>query len=101
MPAFLVKDLPPFLHERLRQEATRHHRSMNREVITILEKELGATMPIEFPPPVKPLVPVDGREIAHGIRTARVRSIPAFKAYKGRFSLTNEFIDAAKREGRA
>jgi len=31
----------------------------------------------------------------------RARPIPVFKAYKGGFPLTNEFIDAAKREGRA
>lgn len=71
MPAFLVKDLPPGLHERLRQEATRHHRSMNREVIAILEKELSAVRLSELPPPVKPLVPVDGRWIADAIRKAR------------------------------
>ena len=71
MSAFLVKDLPPVLHERLRQEATRHHRSMNREVITILEKELTAVRPVELPPAVKSLVPVDGRWIANAIRKAR------------------------------
>ena len=71
MTAFLVKDLPPILHARLRQEATLHHRSMNREVIAILEKELTAGRPVELPPPVKPLVSVDGRWIAEGIRKAR------------------------------
>jgi plasmid stability protein len=71
MPAFLVKDLPPVLHERLRQEATRHHRSMNREVIAILEKELAVARPVELPTPVKPLVPVNGRWIADAIRKAR------------------------------
>jgi hypothetical protein len=71
MSAFLAKDLPPVLHERLKQEAARHHRSMNREVITILEKELTAVRPVVLPPPVKPLVPVDGRWIADAIRKAR------------------------------
>ena len=71
MPAFLVKDLPPVLHERLRQEASRHHRSMNGEVIAILEKELAASRPVELPPPVKSKVPVDGRWIADAIRKAR------------------------------
>ena len=71
MSAFLVKGLPSVLHERLRQEATRHHRSMNRQVIAILEKELAVARPAELPPPVKPLVPVDGRSIADAIRKAR------------------------------
>ena len=30
----------------------------------------------------------------------RVRPVPAFTAYRGRFLLTQKFIDAAKREGR-
>jgi hypothetical protein len=71
MTSLLIKDLPPVLHERLRQAATRRHRSMNREVIAILEKELTATMPMALPPPVKPIVPVDGRHIADAIRKAR------------------------------
>jgi hypothetical protein len=44
---------------------------MNREIIAILEKETGTTLPDELPPPVKPLVPVDGRWIADAIRKAR------------------------------
>jgi predicted nucleic acid-binding protein len=35
-----------------------------------------------------------------GSKKHRARPIPAFKAYKGKFPLTNEFINAAKREGR-
>lgn len=71
MSAVVVRDLPPVLHQRLKQEAERHHRSMNREIIAILEKEMGAARPVELPPPVKPLVPVDGRWIADAIRKAR------------------------------
>lgn len=71
MSAFLVKDLPPVLHDRLRQEAERHHRSMNREVIAILEKELGGARPMALPPPVKLKKPVDPQWIADIIREAR------------------------------
>jgi len=41
MSAFLVKDMPPAIHARLRPAARQRHRSMNREVISILERELG------------------------------------------------------------
>ncbi|MFH1039161.1 MAG: Arc family DNA-binding protein [PVC group bacterium] len=71
MPALLIKNLPPDLHERLRRCAAEHHRSMNREVIAILEKEIGARQPGELPPPVKGLKPVDGEWIAQVIRDAR------------------------------
>lgn len=71
MSAVVVRDLPPALHRRLKQEAERHHRSMNREIIAILEKEVGAVQPAELPPPVKGRVQIDGRWIAQAIRDAR------------------------------
>lgn len=72
MPALVIKDLPVEIHKRLKDDAVQHHRSMTQEAIFILEQALH-----------------------------RVRPIPDFKAYKGKFPLTNEFINAAKREGRA
>ena len=72
MPALVIKDLPVELHRRLKDDAVRHHRSMTQQAIVILEQGLH-----------------------------RVRAIPPFKAYRGSFPLTNEFINAAKREGRA
>ena len=74
MPAFLVKNLPPVLHERLRQEATRHHRSMNREVIAILEKELGGIVQTDVPCPVVPSRPLTAawvRETTRQMRESR------------------------------
>ena len=71
MPAFLVKDLPPVLHERLRQEATRHHRSMNREVITILEKELGGLVQADVRRPVVPSKPLSAAWVRETTREMR------------------------------
>jgi plasmid stability protein len=71
MSAVVIRDLPPALHQRLRIEAQRHHRSMNGEVIAILEKELGTTRPVELPPPVKGIKPVDPQWIVRVIREAR------------------------------
>ena len=71
MPALVIKDLPVELHRRLKDEAAQHHRSMTQEAIVILEQGLH-----------------------------RARPVPPFKAYRGAFSLTNEFINAAKRAGR-
>jgi plasmid stability protein len=72
MPALVIKDLPVDLHRRLKDDAAQHHRSMTQQAIVILEQGLH-----------------------------RVRSIPAVKAYRGAFTLTNEFINNAKRESRA
>lgn len=73
MPAFLVKDLPPVLHERLKQEATRHHRSMNREVISILEKELGDITPVDVPCPTVPSKPLTAEWVRETTRKMRDR----------------------------
>ena len=72
MPGIVIRDLPPALHERLRAEAQRHHRSMTKEVVTILEDALGTGAEPTYPPPVKLAVP-----------------------------LTDEFLNKAKRWGRA
>ena len=71
MAALLIKNLPRVLHERLRRRAAEHHRSMNREVIAILEKEIGAPEAPELPPPVKGMKPVDGEWVVQIIRDAR------------------------------
>jgi len=71
MSALLIKNMPPPLHERLRQRASVHHRSMNREVISILEQELDRPAATELPPPIKTLKPISGEEIVQIIRDAR------------------------------
>ena len=72
MPGIVIRDLPPALHERLREVAERHHRSMSKEVVTILEDALGRSSERTYPPPVKLAFP-----------------------------LTDEFLGKAKRWGRA
>ena len=71
MSALLIKNMPPPLHARLRQRAANHHRSMNREAIAILERELECPTTAELPPPVKSLKPVDHEWIVQVIRDAR------------------------------
>ena len=71
MSALVIRGVPPVLHQRLKREAEMHHRSMNREVIAILEKELVTTRPVELPPPVKGIKPVDPQWIVRVIREAR------------------------------
>ena len=58
MPGIVIRDLPDVLHERLRDEAQRHHRSMAKEVVTILEGALGRRTDRTYPPPVKLAFPL-------------------------------------------
>jgi len=72
MPGLVIKDLPAKLHRKLKEQAIRHHRSMTKEVLAVLERALSeADRPQEVPPP-----------------------------FTGRFALTDEFIDQARRAGR-
>ena len=41
MPSLLIKDLPPELHRKLKEEAARHHRSMTRQALALLEEALS------------------------------------------------------------
>jgi plasmid stability protein len=72
MPALLIKDLPPELHERLKDSATRHRRSLTKEALVLLETALATPdRPVEPPRP-----------------------------FKARLPLTQELLDQAKGEGR-
>ena len=71
MAALLIKNLPPTLHEQLRKRAATHHRSMNREVIAILERELSVPAVKEWPAPLKPRKRIDHAWVVKVIRDAR------------------------------
>ena len=43
MPNITLKNVPDEVHQRLKEQAERHRRSMNREAIWILEQELCPT----------------------------------------------------------
>ena len=43
MSTLVVKNLPDQLHEKLRRQARRNHRSINKEAVAVLEQALGGT----------------------------------------------------------
>jgi plasmid stability protein len=47
VPSITLKDIPEELHQRLKTSAARHHRSINREAVALLEEAL---MPAREPP---------------------------------------------------
>ncbi|MGB7296851.1 MAG: Arc family DNA-binding protein [Candidatus Aminicenantales bacterium] len=74
-----VKNIPPDLYEKLKLSAALHHRSINSEVIALIEAGVAA----------KKRKPEDFLASARAIRERT-----------GRYGLKQEFIDKAKREGR-
>ena len=74
MPAIVIRDIPVGMHRRLKSAALQHHRSMNQEVLTILEQTLASTRTTELPPPVSSLKPIGGDIIVKIIRNMRDRT---------------------------
>lgn len=74
-----VKNIPPDLHKDLKASAARHKRSVNKEIIALLEERLNPRKPT----PEEVLAAVD---ILHD----RLKGV----------WLTDEMIDQAKKEGR-
>lgn len=74
-----IKNMPARLHQKLKAQAEENNRSLNGEVVDILEKSMGS-------------FPLDIEELLDEVR--RMRS-----SVHGPL-LTDEFLQAAKNEGR-
>ena len=70
MPSLVLKNIPSELHIRLKERAREHHRSLTQEAVTLLENGLG----------LKPK-----------------RQLPPLR--KGKFPLTEAWLNKVKREG--
>ena len=74
MPGLLIKDFPPELHRRLKQEAARYHRSMTRQALALLEQALAAPARDAadlLPDPLKPVKPVTPGDVVAVVRKSR------------------------------
>jgi plasmid stability protein len=80
MPAITIKSLPASLHRTLKSRATRHKRSLNQEVIAVLEEAVSPARKIDVE--------------AMLAESRRFRESLKFETMPGE-------IDAFKREGRA
>ena len=74
MSGLLIKDFPPELHRRLKEEAARHHRSMTRQALALLEQ--GLSRPERnaadlLPKPLKPAKPILTGDVVSVIRKGR------------------------------
>lgn len=82
MPGLLIKDFPPELHRRLKEEAVRYHRSMTRQALVLLEQALSAPSQNTaglLPDPLKPastLAPSDVIAVIRENRDANLLNVP-------------------------
>jgi len=73
MAALMIKDVRPALHTRLRQEAQKHHRSMTRHALALLERALepGRILTADLPPPLKGKQKLSDAWLGRAKRTGR------------------------------
>ncbi len=70
MPSLLIKNIPPGLHQRLKEESKKNRRSMMQEAIVIMEQSLGVS-PIDFPAPTMATKKITRAMISKAIRDGR------------------------------
>ena len=71
MPSLLIKNIPEELRGQLRERAVRHHRSMNKEVIVLLERALGGGRPDVLPEPIPLKKPFDTQTLLRARKAGR------------------------------
>ena len=74
MSGLLIKDFPPELHRKLKEEAARHHRSMTRQALALLEQALSSQSKNAaelLPKPLKLVKPVSPANVIAVIREGR------------------------------
>jgi hypothetical protein len=74
MAALMLRDLSDVLYGLLKQEAKLHKRSMNKEIIALLEQRFLPPPRLrvkDFPRPVKPKHPIDDAFIQDAISRSR------------------------------
>ena len=69
MPDILIKKAPADLHRRLKEDAAKHHRSMARHALALIEDKQSAKL--DFPEPVKTAKPLTQKIVSKGIKEGR------------------------------
>jgi plasmid stability protein len=70
MPTLVIRDISPEIHRRLKERAAQHHRSLTKEVATILEDSLAASAGT-LPPLMRGTFPVTQDWLDEARRTGR------------------------------
>ena len=71
MASLLLPNIPDDLQQRLQHRAHRSGRSVEQEVVEILDRALPKVPPIELPTPIVPLRPITSEEVVAAIREGR------------------------------
>jgi len=94
MASVLIKNLPDTLHKQLKRRAERHHRSLNKEVIALIEAALTMPQEEEWREPAKPREPLTQvtQDILEDVRQRRAARVLALRGkYRASVSSSDEF----------
>lgn len=53
MPTLVIKNLPESLHRKLKKRAAQNHRSVTKEVVSLIEANVATPPKFELPAPLK------------------------------------------------
>lgn len=71
MPNLTLRDIPVGLHAWLRQQATTHHRSLNKEIVALLEEARGSANSCVARATVEEILEIGRRAAAIPVRDRR------------------------------
>ncbi|HVT89681.1 MAG TPA: hypothetical protein VHD56_12565 [Tepidisphaeraceae bacterium] len=71
MAAILIKNVPEKLKNRIKKDAVKNRRSMNQQILMLLEKATLTVPPVRLPKPIKPLKPITAEMILDAIHKGR------------------------------
>ncbi|MGY6216864.1 FitA-like ribbon-helix-helix domain-containing protein [Methylolobus aquaticus] len=99
MASVLIKNLPDALHQQLKQRAERHHRSLNKEVIALIEAALTNPQAEDASERVASLRDPRITELLDEVQQRRAARVLALQGkYRTSISSSDEFADR-KAEG--
>ncbi len=91
MASVLIKNLPDDLHRALKQRAERHHRSLNKEIIALIESALTGQAGKEPPQPAGLRRPL-AQEVLDEARQKKAARVLALRGkYRNSVSSSEEF----------
>ena len=99
MASVLIKNLPDALHQQLKRRAEKHHRSLNKEVIALIEAALTNPQAEDGSEPVASLRDPRIAELLGEVQQRRAVHVLALRGkYRASISSSEEFADRKAEE---
>lgn len=71
MPGLLIKNVPAALHNKLKKDAERNHRSLTKHALALLEEAVSGHPKPRLPTPYRGKTPLSQRMLSKALREGR------------------------------